>query len=289
MQISERAMLVNLSISLWNAEREDTARAAEIARKYGADKRMVKASRYLVNPEALEPLRKKRGQARNRHYELTLPWGDNADRIITTAGFMRYREEMRAYQTELETMVADFVECYPALVVESMKLLNGLADSTEYPSADRIADRFGMRVTFRPVPEAGDFRCKLSDDDTAAIRQQITAECNQVIADGMRTLADRVKDIVGTLSARMKDDKPGKDGNPVNAFRSAVVENVRDLVDILPGLNVSGSKSVDRLIEDMRAELTGYSVERLKDDAAARKELADKADAILARMEAYGL
>ncbi len=288
MKLSERAMLVNLSIAVWHAEREDSKRAAEIAARYGSDARMGKYRRYLIDPDALKPILKKRGEMRNRHYELTLPWGDDTSRIITSAGFLRYRDEMDAYRRTLEPMFEDFVYNYPAHVQNARALLNGLWNPGEYPSSKQIAGYFRVGVKFRPVPDSGDFRVNLGAEEVSVIRQQIEADTQAAVDDAMRDTVQRIRDVIGHLAERLRAYSVSDKG-VANPFRDSLIGNVRDLVDILPGLNISGDVRINGLISKMRAELTQYDADTLRVSDATRADVAQKADDILAKLQEYGL
>lgn len=287
--LSDRAMLVNLSMSVWNAVREDTKCAADIAAKYGSDARMGKFRRFLIDPAALKPILTLKGEIRNRHYDLTLPWGDDSARIITTAGYLKYRDEMRAFQDQFEPMAREFWYAYPDLVQDARALLNGLWNASEYPNVDAIRAKFSMRVKVRPVPESDDFRCALSSSEVSSIRQQIEADAQACTQLAMAETATRIKDVIGHMSARLKAYDIDSKGRVSNPFRDSMVSNVRDLVDVLPGLNLTGDAALNRLIAQMRTELTQYSAEVLRDDSIVRAKVADSADDILAKLSSYGL
>jgi hypothetical protein len=341
MRLSERAMLVNLSIAVWHAEREDTKRANEIATKYGSDPRMGKYRKYLVDPEPLKPILKKRGEMRNRHYELTLPWGDNSDRIITTAGFMRYRDEMTDFKNQLEPMFDQYAADYPDHVAYAATLLNGLYDPSEYPSPKQIRGYFRASFKVKPVPDAADFRANLGADEIEFIRKQIEADSQAAIQEAMRETVTRMKDQIkhlseqlgaynpsGTITRKcthcggtgrvevdangtltpaarwevragdkaMVDTCPDCNGQGikqiqgiVSPFRDSIITNMRDLVDILPGMNIAGDARIDSLIQEMRQGLVKHDADTLRISDIQRENVVKRADDILKKMEDYNL
>ncbi len=288
MQLNERAMLVDLSIGVWSPAREDKQRAAEIADKYGADKKMGKYQRYLIDPDALKPILVKRGEMRNRHYELTLPWGDDSSRIITSAGFMRYRNEMQAYTAQLEPMFRDFIDRYPTLVSEARVLLNGLYDASEYPTMDQLERRFYARIKVKPIPDSGDFRVNLGASEVDAIRQQIESDARSAVTDAMKLTGERIRETVGHMASKLKAYSV-TDKGVSGIFRDSLIGNVRDLVDALPGLNIAGDAGLDALIDEMRRDLTAHDADTLRTQDAVRETVAQKADDILGRLAQYGL
>jgi len=369
-RLSERAMIVNLSIGLWSPVREDEGKAREIAVKYGADSRMGKYRKYLVDPDALKPLQKLRGEIRNGHYERTLPWGQNGDQILAGSGFMAYRDWIAKLTEEFESMVAAWCESYPAEREKARSLLNGLFNDAEYPDPDEIRGKFYLKVRYKQLDDAGDFRCALSDADVKAIISQNEADRKQDVANALSETGNRIKEVVGRMAEALKAyglgtitrkcrtcggegrieaepdaagpegkwelqvcaqcDGKGKvrwiedDGSEhtgkceackgkgshsiyrddclecegtgeiksegiVNPFRDSLVGNVRDLVDMLPGLNITGDAGIEALMADMREYLTVHDANTLRTDETVRSEVAARADRIVANLADYGL
>jgi hypothetical protein len=94
--IERRVMLVGLNISVFTGERIDRAVAEEVAEKHAADKHdSGRFSKQIISKHALEAVSKAAAAARTRHYELTLPWNDQGQRLLSVAGLIPYTEEMR--------------------------------------------------------------------------------------------------------------------------------------------------------------------------------------------------
>jgi hypothetical protein len=72
-----------------------------------------------------------------------------------------------------------------------------------------------------------------------------------------------------------------------NAFRDSLVGNVRELVDLLPALNITGDPVLTDITKRMRESLTVYDGDTLRASAAARIETAKAADDILATVSAF--
>ncbi|MGI8552470.1 MAG: hypothetical protein ACR2PL_17030, partial [Dehalococcoidia bacterium] len=70
-------------------------------------------------------------------------------------------------------------------------------------------------------------------------------------------------------------------------FHDTLVENVRELVDLLPTLNVTGNTTMAELSERMKAELCRYSAQTLRDSTSARERTAAAAEDILHHIEAF--
>jgi hypothetical protein len=59
------------------------------------------------------------------------------------------------------------------------------------------------------------------------------------------------------------------------------VQNVRDLVELLPAFNLTNDQTLDALTRRMRDELCSADAQTLRDDPKARKSVARAAESIL--------
>ena len=287
--LSDKAMLVVLSIRQWSGEKDDSKATNEVCRQNGAADGSGKFRKMLLNKTALGAIRKLCGEMRNRHYELTLPWADDGARIITGAGFMRYRDEMQSFRVRIAELSDDFLTNYESYVADAQASLGSLFCAGDYPHNGALKRRFGIDIRFRPVPDQGDFRVSLSADEVSLIKEQIEADVQSSVSYAMGEVAERIKTAISHMSDRMKAYAQSADGSKVqNPFRDSLVENMKELVSILPSLNLTGDVRISELINDMKRELTQFSPIELRDSDQARRKTAQSADAILKKMESYG-
>lgn len=281
MNLNERAMLVYLNIRTWNAEREDKKIGDDIAAKYGNDRRMGKFRRYLINPDELTPIKTKCQEMRMRHYALTLPWGDDGARIITSAGFFAYRDEMQAYVDQLGPMFADFVAKYPQMIDDAKLLLNGLWREYEYPKPTVIAGYFSVKTTIRPVPDSFDFRVDLGETDVATIRAQIQEDAQEQIAIAQTETCKRLRNVVEKLGGYVaKGHKP--------VLLQSTVQAIRDMARTLPGMNIADDARITELVPAVQA-LGKWDGDVLAESDICKSMIATQAQAVLDKMASYGL
>ena len=80
--LSTRAMLCSLSISMWSARKHDPEVSEEIATRHGAQADAGRYHKVLLPKEALAEILKIVNEARQEHYFMTLPWGDDGYRVL---------------------------------------------------------------------------------------------------------------------------------------------------------------------------------------------------------------
>jgi hypothetical protein len=164
MQLQEKAMLVFLTISQWTARKHDKKASQEIAQKYEVEGEAGRYNKVLIAKEELKEIQNISNKARTFHYENTLPWSDDGNRILTAANYFTYTAEFQKLKTEFESYVAKFCQKYQTLVGNQMSRLNGLYDPNDYPDSSMIRNKFNFNMVITPLPDSDDFRVRMQEE-----------------------------------------------------------------------------------------------------------------------------
>jgi len=281
--IHSRAMLVSLQVSTWTARKYDRKVTDEVNRNHGADKNAGRYNKRLLPGDApsYRELMGAASESRRQHYVQTLPWSDEGWRLLPSANFLEYTEALRKARGRFDSALRAFVLDYPALATQARALLNGMWSADDYPSESSIEGRFSIVTEFSPVPASGDFRLDLPEDQLDQIRATTENRVQAATQDAMRDAWGRLFESVTHIQERLAD--------PKGVFRDSLVENARELVDVLGRLNVSQDPELDRMRSLVRDKLTRYDAVELRENAALRTETAKSADEIIAAMrDIYG-
>jgi hypothetical protein len=285
--LSERAVIVNLSISQWSAAKSDKKVNHEVAKQHGNDENMGNYRKTLVAKEALRAIKEITAKAREEHYRVTLPWRDTGDRVLSSAGYFAYAEVIRKIQAEFETAVDAFCANYPQFVDEARVKLNGLFNPADYPAPWEIRGKFSFNFEVLPVPDAADFRVQLGDAEVTRIREQLARDSRAQVDRAMADVWKRMSEVIAAMSARLKVFKKNPDGSTEHPFRDTLVSNITELLEVIPILNLTGDPAVTQFADEMRASLTKYTPEQLRNTEFARTDTAARADEILSKMSAF--
>lgn len=287
--ISERAMLAGLHVRQWTARKLDRKVTDKANTDHGARADAGRFNKALLSKDALADIASAVNAARTEHYARTLPWADDGARILSAAGYLAYANCMRDLRGKFDAAVSEFVGNYAAFVADSQARLGTMFNAADYPPADEIRTRFAFGVNILPMPDAGDFRVDLAEGQAEAIRADIAARMQEATDAAMRDVFQRVADKVGAMVERLNAYKPGagKGDKAEGIFRDSLVENVRDLVALLPSLNLTGDPALDAIGQRMAQELCRHDADALRDDTAVRNETAKAAAAILADVSDY--
>lgn len=277
--LSDKAMLVRLSISQWTARKYDKRVSAKVAEEYQTGADVGRYNKVLVAEESIKRIGKTATDARTYHYHQTLPWGDDGSRMLPAANYLPYTQRMQEYRQAFEREVVSFIDAYPDLVDDARARLNGMFNAADYPTPGEIGRRYGFDVGVMPLPAAGDFRVNLQAQEVDAIRQDIETRTQQAQAQALRDLWDRLHSAVSAMAGRLSD--------PDAIFRDSLVGNLVDLCQLLPRLNVFGDSHLETMRQEVESKLCGYKPQDLRDNPTARQQVAKSADDLLGKLEGY--
>lgn len=264
-------MLVNLSVSCWTASKKDNKAGTAVKAQASASAQAGWFNKRLVNPDALKAIGKVEGRIRDFHYKHTLPWGDNGDRILSALAYMDYVDGLRAIKTEFEQEVSKFVRDYPSLVQSARTMLGAMYEPGDYPTPEAIATKFEVRTGFTPMPDAADFRVDVGAEAVAEIKKSITDSINERLRLATKECWLRLDEVVRKMADTLDD--------PERVFRDSLVDNIRELVILLPKMNLTGDTNLSMAICEIREALL-VDPDTLRRNKTTRAVVADTARTI---------
>ncbi|MBX5268568.1 hypothetical protein HJB99_07735 [Rhizobium sp. NLR17b] len=286
--LETRAMIVNLTISQWSGRRLDRQVTDEVNSSHGASDDAGRYNKLLIPKDALAPIEKIVNATRTDFRKRTLPWIDDGGRIMAADAYLAHSRWIDGQRIKFDAAVEEFVAAYPGLLAEASKRLNTMFKADDYPSPKELRTKFAMAVTVMPVPTADDFRVNMSQAQADRIRADIEENVRQATANAMRDVYRRIADVTGRMVERLTAYKPAekKGERSEGTFKDSLVENVKDLVEIMPALNIVGDSSLTAIAEEMRA-LIKHPADTLRVSPTARQDVAAKAREILATVSDY--
>jgi hypothetical protein len=287
--LASRAMLRGVRISLWDGRKLDKQVSAEVTQAKGAKSDAGRFNKQLVPLESLARLKAAANACRAVHGRYTLPWTDNGLDILPAASVMAYDSEMSKARIEWEAAVESFCAVYPSLVDSAPARLGDLFNATEFPTVAEVRERFSMRIRTLPMPDSSDFRVDMSEAQARQIRTEIEANAREALDTAMRDAWQRVSDVCARMVERLTAYKPAtsRGEKTEGRFTDSLVENVRDLVSVLPSFNLTNDPALSDVCGRMKAELCTFEAQELRDDSRLREQTAKAAESILADVSAF--
>lgn len=271
-------MLVELRVSQWTARKMDKRVVADVARQNNMTEEAAGAYyKSLVSPHVIRRISSCVNAARSEYYRKTLPWRDDGPRILPSELYFDFMEAMGAHKARFEELVEEFLRDYPYHREEAKRALGDLFNADEYPKPEELAERYAFRLSVMPLPRGSDFRCRIGEEESERIRAQIEEENKATLAHAMRDAFNRVLEVANRYVDRLSDTD--------NVFRDSMVESARELVEIMPALNVTKDPELDKVINIMRERIAPHDPDTLRKDMTTRKEVAEAARGVVSTIE----
>jgi len=283
MSIASSAVLVELNISVWPANKVDREMTETVNANASAVRDASQTRKNLFAGTSLrKDIEKLAARIRLYHNQHTLPWADKGQRLLPTKLFMDYKTTMNSYEAQFNQMCNNFFYAYPQLVSEAQVHLGTMYRADDYPDLTNVRDKFGFRMAIDPIPESGDFRLDISAQDLEEMKQQYEAKFDERLAEAMRTPWERLHTVLTAMSEKLKDDE-GTDSK--KRYHDSLVTNAQDLCELLDKMNITNDPKLEDARKQLELTMLGADIETIKDSAHVRESMKNKVDAILQKFE----
>lgn len=273
--IRNQVMLGRLSFKGWAGEIKDRTSSRKIEQDNNAVEGASKAKKVLLpGVTELEAIQKFAAGCRTWWHGISVPWEDGGARAYSAMRHFEIQIDMGDRIRQYDQLVADFVLKYPTLYAEQQFRLNHLFDPNDYPTPDEIAGKFGMYFSVRPIPNAEDLR--VIEGLTSQEVERLVAEARQGEQEQIRQAVENAYEKLYKTVKAMADKLAVPVGEKGSIFRDSLIENIREIVGVMPGLNITNDPKLNDLTQKALV-LTQYSPDELKTPgprAAAQKQAA---------------
>lgn len=278
MNLNDRALLVQLTISQWAGRKYDKKATAVVnsnAKAVDAAGRYNKA--LLPMNDFLGDVHKKATLVRTAFYENTLPWGLDGMHMLPTSNYLEFVTKFRKERDEWNTIVDRFVDNYPTFVLNATVDLGDLYNEADYPSQSEMRAKFHMDLAVFPVP-SHDFRVSIASDELTRIQQDVERRVKEAEATAMKEVWQRLYDRVKHMAEKLSD--------PAAIFRDSMIENAREMCAMLPRLNFMEDPALEAMRQQVEASLLKHP-DALRNDPDLRRDTAASAKDIMDKMGAF--
>jgi hypothetical protein len=282
MSIASSAVLVELNISVWPANKVDREMTETVNANASAVRDASQTRKNLFAGTSLrKDIEKLAARIRLYHNQHTLPWADKGQRLLPTKLFMEYKQTMNNYEAQFKQMCNNFFYEYPRLVAEAQQHLGTMYRASDYPEIAEVEMKFGFRMAIDPIPESGDFRLDISAQDLDEMKAQYEVKFEERLADAMRTPWERLHEVLSAMSKKLTDE----DGDEKKRYHDSLVTNAVDLCGLLDKMNITNDPKLEEARKQLELTMLGADIETIKDSATVRESMKNKVDAILQKFE----
>ena len=287
MDLNRDAMLVGLHIAAWSGRLYDRQASDHVAVAHEASTAAGRYNKRLLPKAAFAALTATMSEARAKHYANSLPWDDKGARLLTVANYEHYTELMDGFRERVVRQRARFIEDYDDYIDQARLDLGKLFRIEDYPSKEDLQGKFAIRYRITPVPDADHFIAQLASDDTERVKRDIESHIEEQLHGAVGDLYRRFGEAIERVSERLREDDEGK---PL-VFRDTMISNIRDLVDVVPRLNIFGDETLAQLCAQVKEKIASVEPNALRPsktfDPAARAQVKRDADALAEKFAGY--
>lgn len=285
MSITSSAVLVEMNISVWTANKLDKGETEKVIIGASAVKDAAQVRKNLMAGTSMrKDIADYAAGCRLWHNTRTLPWADKGARLMPTSLFMEYKQEANVRRDTFNTMVDNFIAQYPALVQTAQNYLGGLFKAEDYPDAEEVRSKFGFRLVFSPVPESGDFRIQVGQQDLDDLRTQYENNFNERLTEAMREPWDRLHKLLTGMSEKLTDAQD-EDTQAKKRYHDTLITNATSLCGLLTHLNVSKDPQLEAARRQLEQTMLGADIDSIKESPEVRASMKSKVDAILSQFQ----
>lgn len=206
-----------------------------------------------------------------------LPIGDNRY-LVQIDKYSDAVQKADEFKTAFWKGVSTFVNNFDEIVEKQKYRLNDAWDYNDYPRD--ISKKFDCHILFTSVPDASSIRnfTGLPAEEVDKLVKENEDAVRSLLETAMKTPFKRIFEVVKHMAETLGDETA--------RFKNSLVNNVQELIDLIPQLNITNSQELSDLAERLSTELI-VQPDVLRYDLNKRKEVSEKAEKVMADLEGY--
>jgi hypothetical protein len=269
------AVIVNLGIGIFSNSRQDRPITEDVKARKKLGAGSGKWIKYKLPDQSLSPLRKFCGEVRALHYAFTAPW-EEGQRLLSGKASAKYQAHMTEFKSKFNTLVDGFVSAYPGWIKEAKKMHGATFEPSDYPTAALVKSQFHFGVEIFPMPKPEHFNVEMKE----LYGNALVAITEKKISDANADTWERLMAPVLAMAEKL--------ASPDAIFRDTLVENVKEMIELVPSLNLTDDSKLKEAATAIEKTLGSLDPNDLRENKVTRKVVAEKAAALAARFGALG-
>ena len=260
----EKGCLVQLSASVWGATRKIQPRQITDLPVSGE---WLRASKKLVDPEALKPINKIINKARSYLTATSLPFPIKGMEFVPKEMISRVDERLNGFKSEFNHSVETFMGSYDRLREVAMVHLGELFNETEYPLDVRKKFAFIWRFIILDVPNGN--TSLLAPEVYEREKEKFVQTMEQARELAVQSLREEFAGMVERITDRFSH---GPNGD-VKIFKNGTVNHFYEYFETFKERNIFKDHELSELVERAKGILGGKSAEEIRGNDRFKKRI----------------
>jgi hypothetical protein len=262
----EKGCLVQLSTSVWGATRKIKP---EQLPEIPVSSEWLRASKKLVDPEALKPINKVITKARSHITGVSLPFPIKSMEFVPKETITRVDARLNEFKSEFNRTVESFMESYDRLREVAMVNLGDLFDEMEYPLDIRSKFAFVWRFIILDVPNGN--TALLAPEVYEREKEKFVQTMEQARELAVQSLREEFAGMVERITERFST---GPGGKP-KVFKNSTVDNLYEYFETFKERNIFKDEQMEELVGRAQAILGGSSADAIRSSEHLKERIQD--------------
>jgi len=302
----KKVLVLEFHIGQWTYKKPSDKMIKITAEKTGVSADYLTGQVLAADRKYFKPLERLVSDFRSFVSEHTLINPESANFTLPVVNYEIIDNEIRKFSIEFEKLVGDIARQFEEIKDEARRFLNGnyeqtLFDEKFYPPVEKLIGekiihrqgestvkhgKYYFEYRFKPYAVAGSLQADLVNESLQDLKKIMQSETQEDFKRVVSDIWNRIFDATSRLKDAMKKpDRQDKDGAfQAPIFRDSIIGNIKDLVNIIPSLNIFQDPAIDAARTELINELCQLDPQELRDNKAKRLEVEKTADKILNKL-----
>jgi hypothetical protein len=257
-----------------------TEQRNQAAESFGADGDDLSAFKKLLDTRhvAYKAVTRVRGKVKAYWESLTLPFPENAVRLIRQHEVEGFNQQMARYRTELQEAVNRLNLHYADLQFAAQRRLGSLFNPNDYPPS--LRGLFDLSWDF-PNVEPPDYLMQLNPALYEQERSRVAGRFDEAVRLAEQAFIGEFAKLIEHLSERLADNGEGER----KIFRDTAITNLTEFFNRFRQLTVRSNDQLDALVDQAQRIVQGHEPKDLRDSDSLRQTIASQLSSVQAQLD----
>lgn len=262
----EKGCLVQLSASVWGATRKiKHSKLDEMV----VSPQWLSASKKLIDPEALKPIKKIVNKSRSYLTGVSLPFPIQGMVFVPKEMITRVDDKLNGFKCEFDDAAGTFMQQYEALRQVAMDNLGELFNELDYPADLGCKFSFVWRFVILDVPNGN--TALLAPEVYEREKQKFVQTMEQARQLAIESLRTEFAGLIERITERFST---GPGGKP-KVFKNATVDSFYAFFETFKERNIFRDSDLEDLVERAGAILGGSTPDSIRSDTHLKEQIRD--------------
>jgi hypothetical protein len=187
-------------------------------------------------------------------------------------------------ERQFNALLHKFYYEYPNIVSQAQTNLRSMFKADDYPTLEEVREKFGYKLVFSPLPEAGDFRLDVANEELRELSLSYEADFNERLGKAMREPWERLHETLSHLSTKLTDAEDGSE-EVKRRYHDSLVTNAQSLCELLTKLNITNDPKLEEARRSFELTMLGVDIDSIKESPEVRHSVKSRVDAILEKFD----